>query len=162
MAHTGRNTGFGDFIKRDAVGFFRSDLQHLSQVPRNRLSLAVRVGCEIDAVAGIRHLFELTDQRRLTGNVHITGLEAVLHIHTQQSLGQVADMAHRGHDLVIAAQIFLDGLRLCRRLHNHQFRHRVHPFCINETQTFMLTAFILLASAVFGAAVHFQFSESRQ
>ncbi len=30
--------------------------------------------------------------------------------------GQIADVAHRGHDLVVLAEIFIDGLRLCRRL----------------------------------------------
>ena len=33
----------------------------------------------------------------------LAGLKAVIHIHTQQRFRQIADMAHRGHDLVIAA-----------------------------------------------------------
>ena len=43
----------------------------------------------------------------------------MFHVDAQLGLRQVPDVAHAGRDLVILAQIFANGLRLCRRLHDH-------------------------------------------
>ena len=55
---------------------------------------------------------------------HLVGLELVLDVHAEVALGQVADVAVRGPDGVVGAQVLLDGLRLGRRLDDHQrLRH---------------------------------------
>ena len=45
-------------------------------------------------------------------------LEVFADIDAQLALRQIPDVAHRGDDLVIASEIFVDGLRLRRRLHH--------------------------------------------
>ena len=110
----------GDLVEGDPVVIPHVHLKNLGQVPGNRLSLAVGVGGENDAVALSRHGFQLPDQGGLAGNIHIPGLEAVIHIHPQQGLGQIADMPHRSNHFKAGAQILFDGLSLGWGLHDDQ------------------------------------------
>ena len=48
--------------------------------------------------------------------------------------GQIADVAHAGRNFVVFAQIFADGLRLGRRLHDDEFCHYVLLLYINPHQ----------------------------
>ena len=50
----------------------------------------------------------------------VRGLEPIVDVHAELALRQIADVPHRGDDFVIPAQIFVDGLRLRRRLHHDQ------------------------------------------
>ena len=47
-------------------------------------------------------------------------LEAIVDVHAELALGQIADVAHRRDDFVIAPEIFVDGLRLGRRFHHDE------------------------------------------
>lgn len=89
-------------------------------MPRDRLSLSVRVRCEIDGVAVLGGLLELADELLLAADGLIDGLEIVLDVHTELTFGKVAQVAHTGLDLVLPAQIFSDGFRLGRGLDDHQ------------------------------------------
>ena len=44
----------------------------------------------------------------------------VVDVDAELALGQIADVPHRGDDLVILAEIFVDGLRLCGRFDHHE------------------------------------------
>ena len=111
---------FRDLVEGHALGLFIVQFQKRLQVPRDRLSLAVRVRCEIDGVAVLGGLLELADELLLAANGLIDGLEIVLDVHTELTFGKVAQVAHTGLDLVLPAQIFSDGFRLGRRLDDHQ------------------------------------------
>ena len=117
--HTVGDAGFGDFIEGHTVILIFTHTQNLGQMPRNRLSFAIRVGCEINLLAFSRSAFELFDQLLLALDVLIGRGKTMLRINAQFAFGQVADMPHRGHDLIARAQILFNRFGFCRRLHNY-------------------------------------------
>ena len=74
------------------------------------------------------------DQFLLSLDGDILRRKAVVHINAQLAGGQVPDMAHAGRYLIVLAQIFADGLRLGRRLHDDEFCHYVLLLYINPHQ----------------------------
>ncbi|MPM90936.1 hypothetical protein SDC9_138059 [bioreactor metagenome] len=87
-------------------------------MPGDGLSLAVRVGSEVDFFSPLRLFFELADQLSFSANRNIVGLKVVVDIDSQLAFGQVAHMPHRGDDTIVVPQIFPYGLGLGRRLHD--------------------------------------------
>ena len=119
VGHALLHAGAGDLVKGDAVRGVLVQAQNVGQVPGDGLPLPVRVGGKQHAVGVGGGLFQLFYQLLLAFYNAVFGLEVVLHVHAETRLGQVPHVAHRGHHLVLAAQIFLNGFRLCRRLHDH-------------------------------------------
>ena len=123
----------GDLVEDHALdGDLR--LQHLEQVPRDRLAFAVFIGGEVELVGVLEGLLEVGDRSLLLVAHHVIRKEAVLDVDRElaerallqlrrQVLGldQVADVPHRGLHLVAVAEVLGDGLRLRRRLDDHQF-----------------------------------------
>ena len=97
--------------------------QNVSQMPADGFAFAVRVGRKKHAVGVFGFAFQLLDELFLAFDADVLRGIVMLHVDAQLRSGQVADMAHAGGDLIIIAQIFADGLRLSRRLHDYQFRH---------------------------------------
>ena len=93
-------------------------MQQLCNVPRDRLPLTVRVGRQIDTIALFGVLLELLDDVLFALHIGVLRLEAVFHVHAELGLWQITNVPHGGDDIVILSQIFLNGFRLCRRLHN--------------------------------------------
>ena len=117
-----RHRLLGDGVERHALD--RLALQHLAvverfqHVPRDRFSLAIRVGCEDEAVGRLHRIRDILDVFcRLP--VDVPGHRKVI-VRTYGTVlgGQVADMAVRGHHLVPGAQVLVDGLDLTRRLYD--------------------------------------------
>jgi hypothetical protein len=54
------------------------------------------------------------------GDHFVRRLEAFLDVDADLALREVAHVPHRGHDLVLRSQIFVDGLRLGRRFHHDE------------------------------------------
>ena len=79
-------------------------------MPRDRLSLAVRVSCKIDVLCGFGSAAQLGDDRGLAGQRLIVRFKIVLQIDAHLALGQVAQVAHAGLDAIIRAEIFSNGL----------------------------------------------------
>ena len=49
----------------------------------------------------------------------------MIDIHREIAFGEIFNMTERSFDDVIFTQVFVDGLRLCRRFHDYQsFWHR--------------------------------------
>ena len=119
MGHAVLDAGLGDLIKGDPVLVFEIQVQQVGQMPGDGLPFPVGVGGQIDFVALLGLFDQGGDQIFLAFDVDILGGETVFDIHPYFAFGQVADVAHGGHHLIIIAQIFLDGFRLGRRLHNH-------------------------------------------
>ena len=108
--------------------FDAGDVRRLGDVPRDRLALAVEVGGEEDGVRRLRRLLDLVDLLAAVLGDHVLGREAVVDVDAELALagvlGQVADVAVRGQDAVIGAEVALDRPRLGRRLDDHQvLRH---------------------------------------
>jgi len=89
-------------------------------MPADGLSLTVRVGGKIDHVGLIRRLFQALDDVLLAPDGPVVGLKIVFKINADLALGQIAQVAHAGHDLVVRAQVLANGLGLGRGLHNDQ------------------------------------------
>jgi hypothetical protein len=117
-----------DLVEREPVNLLLLAAQLLDEVPADRFALAVRVGRDVDVGGVLRGVLELLDDflPRTDGFVRL--LEVVVDVDAELALRQIADMAHRRHDLVVAAEVFVDGLGLCRRFdHDQCFCHYVHP-----------------------------------
>ena len=121
---------FCNLVERHALGLVIRQIQQLLQVPRNGLSLAVRVGREIDGSGRFRALFQVGDHVCTFLHGQILRRKIAVNIHAHGALGQITQVAHRGYDVVVAAQIFFNGSGLRRRLDDHQigfcFCHRVY------------------------------------
>ena len=100
--------------------FFLLAAQLFGQVPADRFAFAVRVGRDVDRFRRLGGLLQLLDDLRAVGKDDVSGLEAGVDVDAQLALGQVADVAHRRDDFVVAPQIFVDRLRLRRRLDDDQ------------------------------------------
>ncbi len=114
----------GDFVEGQPVNLALLALQFLNQVPADGLALAVGVGRDVNVRRVFRGLLELLDDLLARFDGFVLLGEVVVDVHTQLALGQIADVTHRRDDLVVAAEIFVDGLRLRRRLdHDERFSH---------------------------------------
>ena len=112
----------GDLVEGHPVGLVVRDAQHLLQVPGDGLALPVGVGGEEHFLTLLGGFFQLVNDLFLALDGLVVQFKAVLHVHAQLALGQVAHMAHGGLHLIARAQIFADGLGLRRRLDDHQIR----------------------------------------
>ncbi len=114
-------------VEGNAHGLVVGQAEQLLEMPGYRLSLAVRVGCEIDHVRLVGGGLQLGDYVLLALDGDILRRETVLYVHAHRALGQVAEMAHAGQHLEVLAQVFLYRPCLRRRLDYDErrlsFRH---------------------------------------
>ncbi|OQC25448.1 MAG: hypothetical protein BWX70_02469 [Verrucomicrobia bacterium ADurb.Bin070] len=104
----------------------RAVRQRLLQMPRDRLTLAVRIGREVDLVTALCRLLQLGDHLGLAFRQHILRRKAMLDIHAQRALRQVTNVTDRRLHHKTRAQNLSDCLRLGRRLHDNQLLSHVH------------------------------------
>ncbi len=96
-------------------------LENFVDVPRDRLAFPVRIGRQDHAV-GVLH--GSADVAKPLGRLRVdlpAHSEIVVRVDRTILSGQIPHMAERGVDVVVLAQIFVDGLRLGRRLDDHDF-----------------------------------------
>ena len=123
-----------DFVEHHAA-HRNLRLQDLQEVPRDGLTLAVLISCQIEFVALLEELLEFGDLFLLVRVHHVVGRETVIHVdgkaaerpllHVLGQLGglrEVADVADGGRHVVVGTQVSLDGGCLRRRLHDHELR----------------------------------------
>ena len=91
----------------------------MGQMPADGLALTVRVSGKVDLIGLFGLALQFLDELFLALDVDILRGIVMIHIDAQLAGGQVADVAHAGGDLVAIAQIFPNGLRLGRRLHDN-------------------------------------------
>ena len=120
----------GDLVERHAPGLLVRQLQQVLQMPADGLSLAVRVGGEVDGLAPLGRRLQILDDILFALDGLIVGGKVPVHIYAQRALGQVAQMAHAGLHLIIRPQILADGLGLGRGLHDHQIFCFCHSLSI--------------------------------
>src|SRR5213082_2978229 len=73
-------------------------------MPGERLSLAVRVGCQEDFRSALGGGFQILDRRFLSRNRHVFRLEGMLDIYPERALRQVAHMTHRRANVVLGTK----------------------------------------------------------
>ena len=84
----------GDLVEGHPVGLVVRDAQHLLQVPGDGLALPVGVGGEEHFLTLLGGFFQLVNDLFLALDGLVVQFKAVLHVHAQLALGQVAHMAH--------------------------------------------------------------------
>ncbi len=123
----------GDLVEDHALDRDRRR-QHLEEMPRDRLALAVFVRGEIQLVRVLEQPLEIGHDRLLRGRHDIEGLEAVVHVDAEPGPvlalvrrgdfvgppGEVADVTYRGLDDEVGAEQPADGAGLRRRLDDDQ------------------------------------------
>ncbi len=81
-------------------------------MPGNGLALAVRVRRQIDGGGAFGHLLQLGNNFFFSRDDDVFGGEVAFNVHPKLALGQVLDVAKRGFDLKVLAQVLIDGARL--------------------------------------------------
>ena len=104
---------FCDFVENDTLGLINVQSKHMSQVPRDGLSLAVLIGCEPHVFRPFGSLLQFRHHILLIFRNDIHGSE-IIEVHTEILLFQVAYMSVAGHHLIVFSQEFLEGFGFCR------------------------------------------------
>ena len=105
----------GDFVEHDPVdNLGASVLKFLVDVPGDRLALPVGVRCQEDLIDPFGRLLELSKRLGLSLDDLVVGLKPLLNVDSEARLRQVLDVAHRGLDRVVVAQVSLQGPGLGR------------------------------------------------
>ena len=89
-------------------------------MPANRLTFAIRVGCDVDPVDASRSLSQFLDDLFSRGNGFVFRDESLVDVNTQLALGQISDVPHRRDNFEVSPEVLVDGLRLGRRFHDNQ------------------------------------------
>ena len=124
IGHGLQHSGLGDGVEGDPFDgrifqrlLLRQDLQH---VPADRLTLAVGVGRQDDAVGLLRRLGDLRHPLGGAGVDFPAHGEVIVRQDRAVLRRQVADVAVGRQDSEVRAQVFVDGLGLCGALDNDE------------------------------------------
>ena len=128
----------GDLIEGHAVGLVGVEAQDVGQMPADGFTFTVRVGRQQHTVGVLGLALQLFDELFLAFDADVLRRIVMLDVDAQLGGGQIADVAHAGRNFVVFAQIFADGLRLGRRLHDDEFCHYVLLLYINPHQPLLL------------------------
>src|SRR3712207_5466374 len=99
----------GDLAELDAVDWLAAwDAGRLSDMPGDRLALAVGVGRQVDRIGRLDRLLERGDDLLFALGHLVDRYEPAVDIDAEIAFRQVAHVAHRGLDTKTAPQIFLN------------------------------------------------------
>ncbi len=128
----------GDLVEHHALDRHLG-LEHLQEVPRDGLALAVLIGCEEELVGFLQRPLELGDRLLLRVGDDVVGLEAVVDVDRElaertllelggQVLGldEVTDVSDGRLDLVSVTEVLRDRLRLRGALDDHELLRAWH------------------------------------
>ena len=107
-----RDGVLGDLMEQHAAHLAAAVAQALRHVPGDGLALPVGVGRDQHPLGRVGGFLDLGERLRLLLDRHVLGREAVVHIHAELALGEVADVPHGRFDRVATAQVLADRLRL--------------------------------------------------
>ncbi len=115
------HTFLGDLVEHQAADLLAvAGAELLREVPANGFTLAVGVGRDEDFCRLFCRGLQLGDDLLAAGDDFVRRLEPFVYCYPELAFRKIADVTHRGHDLVVLAEIFIDGLRLRRRLDHDQ------------------------------------------
>ena len=89
-----------DFVKHNTTGLVFIQLQHFCKMPRNRFSLAIRVGCKHDMLCVLCFFAYFFDNFASSAKGNIFGFKVVFNINTKLAFRQIANMPVRCNDPV--------------------------------------------------------------
>ncbi len=114
----------GDLVEHHPLhGHLR--LEVLEEMPRDGFTLAVLVRCEVELRSVLQGGLQILDDGLAALGELVGGLEPVVDVDVQPLRRQVADVAHRGAHVVVAAEELRQRLGLGGRLHDDErFGHR--------------------------------------
>ena len=101
-----------NFIESHAKSLFYRNIEHRCKMPCYSLALTVRVGRKEDHVRLLRLFPYLLDKVSLSAYVYIVSLKAIVDVHSECALRQVAEMPLAGYHTVSRAEIPLYSSRL--------------------------------------------------
>ena len=114
----------GDLVEGHPMGLRGRHVGGLGDVPGDRLALAVEVGGEPDVVGDLGRLGDLGELLAAVVRDDVLGGEVMVDVDAELALagvlGQVADVAVGGEDLVVGAQVAFDRPRLGGRFDDHE------------------------------------------
>ena len=117
------NGGFGNFVKDDAFDFLVFDFlaggQFFKNVPGYRFSFSIRVGCEDNRVAVLERGDDVVEAFFAAGAELPGHGETVVRVDGAVLAGQIADVAETGQNLIIGAEVFVDGFGFGRGLNDN-------------------------------------------
>ena len=145
---------FGDLVEDDAAdGDLR--LEHLRQVPADRLAFAVRVGGEQQLGRVLQRRLQVRDLLLLVVRDDVVRREVAVDVHAEPApvllldllghlggrLGQIADVAVARLDPVLVAEEAAQRLRLGGRFDDDErFSHAMPSDPVGDTSTFTTRA----------------------
>ena len=92
-----------DLIEDDPAVIRSIQPQYVCQMPGNRFSLTIRIGCEIDLVGLPGFLLQFLNEIALAADVDIARREIMLHIDAELALWQIPQVPHRGtYDIILS------------------------------------------------------------
>ncbi len=109
--------------------------QDLRQVPGNRLALAVRVGREVERAGLLHRALDRVDLRLVLLDQLVLHLEVAVRVDRALLLDEVAHVAIGRQHLEVRSEVFLDGFRLGRRLHDDEICAHVSRFNATSPET---------------------------
>ena len=109
-----------DLVELDALDLEARALDLLLDVERDRLALAIGVGRQHHGVDLLGRGLELFEDLLFALDDRVRLREIVREVDGLRALGQVLQVSLRGEDVVARAEVFLDGLRLGRRLNDNE------------------------------------------
>ena len=156
VADGGLDRVLGDLVEDHALdGHLR--VEHLQEVPRDGLALAVLIRGEQDLVGALERALEFADRLRLAIADDVVRVEVVLDVDGVLAVGllvlrrdallvgEVADVPHRAQHLVVVAEVALDRPHLRRGLDDDELlalcqggilssKHTIHtPYWVRLT-----------------------------
>ena len=114
MSHTVCYAVFGNLVKFNSVVVIKRQAENVRKVPRNCLSLSIRVGCEVNLVAFFCELFKFFYKLFFTFDDFVFWCKFFLYINAESGFRQISYMSHRRNYLVISAEVFFDCFSLSR------------------------------------------------
>jgi hypothetical protein len=116
----------GDFVEHHPLHLFAFQgavgLQQLIQVPGDGLALAIGVGGEVERLGLLERTRDGVDMLLIALDHLVFHREVVLGIDRAFLGHQIPNVAVRGEDFEVLAEVFLDGFRLGRRFHDNEVR----------------------------------------
>ena len=109
--------------------------QDLRKVPGDRLALAIRVGREVERAGFLHRALDRVDLGLVLFDQLVLHLEVAVRADRAFLLDEVAHVAVGGQHLEVGTEVFLDGLRLGRRLDDDEICAHVSRFNARSPET---------------------------
>ena len=109
---------FCNFMKNDSWCSFNIKTELICDMPSDRLSFTVLIGCDPGLIYLFWDCFKFRKYSLFVWRDHIFWTKIILNINSQAFCWEINGMTIRSLDFKISSEKFFDSLWLCWRLHN--------------------------------------------